>query len=157
VVVTLAVLPLALDPAFGHAAIPGMSLVGVDVGTGAGTAVGAGVAASVVGVMLVEYAALIRLGCAVTGRSIPSLARWVAVPLVVAGPVSLINPDRFYTLLLKPSLVALWLSQLVVVAVYPQFAVRRGGRKLPHVAVACGASAVMLFGLWNTVAGAAST
>ena len=55
------------------------------------------------------------------------------------------------------SLVALWLSQLIVVAVYPRFAVRHGGRTLPHVAAACGASAVMLFGLWNSVSNAAST
>jgi len=151
------VLPLALDPAFGRAAIPGMSLVSVDVGSGVATAVGIGVAASVVGVMIVEYAALVRLGHAFTGRSMPVVARWLAVPLVVAGPISLVDPDRFYELLIKPSLVALWLSQLIVVAVYPRFAVRHGGRTLPHVAAACGASAVMLFGLWNSLSNAAST
>ena len=157
VVVVLGVLPLALDPAFGRAAIPGMSLVSVDVGSAVATAVGVGVAASVVGVMIVEYAALVRLGHAFTGRSMPVVARWLAVPLIVAGPVSLINPDRFYELLIKPSLIALWLSQLIVVAVYPRFAVRNGGRPLPHVATAVGASAVMLFGLWNSVSSAAST
>jgi hypothetical protein len=156
-VVVAAVLPFALDPAFARAAIPGMSLVAVDVGSVAATAVGVGVAVSVVGVMLVEYAAVIRLGHAMTGVAVPTLARWVALPLVVAGPVSLLDPDRFYRLLLKPSLAALWLSQLVVVAVYPRFAVRRGGRRLPHVAVACAASAVMLFGLWDSMLGTAST
>ena len=156
-VVVLAVLPLALDPAFGRVAIPGMSLVSADVGSAAGTAVGLGVAASVVGVMIVEYAALVRLGHAFTGRSMPVVARWLAVPLVVAGPVSLIDPDRFYETLVKPSLVALWLSQLIVVAVYPRFAIRTGARALPHVAAACGASALMLFGLWNSVSSAGST
>ena len=156
-VVLIGVLPIALDPAFGRAAIPGMSLVAVDVDSALGTAVGAGVAASVVGVMLVEYAALVRLGHAVTGRSMPVVARWLALPLVVAGPISLINPDRFYELLIKPSLVALWLSQLIVVAVYPRFAIRNGGRPLPHVAAAVGGSAVMLFGLWNSLSSAGST
>ena len=156
-VVVIAVLPIALDPAFGRAAIPGMSLVATDVGSSAATAVGIGVAASVVGVMVVEYAALVRLGHAFTGRPMAVVARWLAVPLIVAGPVSLINPDRFYQLLIKPSLIALWLSQLIVVAVYPRVAMRRGGRPLPHVAAAVGASAVMLFGLWNSVSSAAST
>ena len=157
VVVVIAVLPLAVDPALGRAAIPGMSLVAVDVGSAAATAVGLGVAASIVGVMLVEYAALVRLGHAVTRRPMPVVARCLAIPLVVAGPVSLINPDRFYQLLLKPSLVALWLSQLIVVAVYPRFAVRNGGRPLPHAMAAVGASAVMMFGLWNSLFGAVST
>ena len=157
VVVVAAVLPLALDPAFARAAIPGMSLVGVDVGAGAATAIGLGVALSVVGVMVVEYTAVIRLGHAITGKSLSSLARWVAVPLVLAGPISLVNPDRFYNLLLKPSLAALWLSQLVVVAVYPRFAARRGGGLFPHAVVAAGASALMLFGLWNTLFSSAST
>ena len=155
--VVVAVLPFALDPAFTRAEIPGMSLVGVDIGSGVATAIGAGVAVSVVGVMLVEYTALVRLGHAITHRPMPSVARWLAVPLVVAGPVSLVDPTGFYDALIKPSLVALWLSQLIVVAVYPVFAVRNGGRRLPHVAVACGASAVMLFGLWNSVSSAAST
>jgi hypothetical protein len=105
-----------------------MSLVRVDVGAAAATAVGLGVAASVLGLMLVEYLALTRLLHVVTGRSPQRLAWWLAVPLVGAGPVSLIDPERFYADLLKPSLVALWLSQLIVVAAYPRFARRQGSR-----------------------------
>jgi hypothetical protein len=160
-VVVVAVLPLALDPAFGNAEIPGMSLVAVDVGTAAATAVGLGVAVSIVGVMLLEYAAVVRLGHAVTGRSMRRIAQWLAGALVVAAPLSLLDPERFYRDLLKPSLVALWLSQLMVVAVYPRFAGRAGrtGRfgRMPHTVVGAGASLVMLFGLWTSLTGGAAT
>jgi hypothetical protein len=156
-VVVLAVLPMAVDPAFAHAEIPGMSLVRIDVGAGAATAVGIGVAASVVGVMLVEYLALTRLLHAVTARSPQSMARWLAVPLVLAGPLSLINPDRFYADLIKPSLVALWLAQLVVVVVYPLYERRQGHLRVRHVAIGAVASAVMAFGLWSTLSSTSAT
>src|SRR5207248_5415566 len=123
--VVLAVYPLAHDPAFLHAAIPGESLVAIDVGGAAGATIGWGVAASVVGLILLEYVALTRLLRAVTRWSTTTWSRALAVPLVVAGPVSLIDPDRFYDDLLKPSLIMLWLAQLVVVAAYPVFVARR--------------------------------
>jgi hypothetical protein len=44
--------------------------------------------------------------------------RWPAAASRAAAPVTLINPERIYTGLIKPSLVALWLSQLIVFAVY---------------------------------------
>jgi amino acid transporter len=157
VLVVIAVLPMAVDPAFARADIPGMSLVRVDVGATAATAVGLGVAASVVGVMLVEYLAVTRLVHAVTARSPQVVARWLAVPLVVAGPISLINPDRFYADLLKPSLVALWLAQLVVVAVFPLYIRRRGGLRIHHVAMGAVGSAVMVFGLWSTLSSTSAT
>ena len=157
VLVVIAILPMAVDPAFARADIPGMSLVRVDVGATAATAVGLGVAASVVGVMLVEYLAVTRLVHAVTARSPQVVARWLAVPLVVAGPISLINPDRFYADLLKPSLVALWLAQLVVVAVFPLYMRRRGELRVQHVAMGAVGSAVMVFGLWSTLSSTSAT
>jgi hypothetical protein len=113
--------------------------------------------ASIVGVMLVEYLALTRLGHAVTGRSPQSVARWLAVPLVLAGPLSLVDPSRFYADLIKPSLVALWLSQLVVVAVYPMYMHRRRSLRAQHVVLGLAGSGVMLFGLWSTLSSAVAT
>ena len=156
-IVVLAVLPIAVDPAFAQAAIPGMSLVHVDVNATAATAIGLGVAASIVGVMVLEYVAVTRLVHAVSGRSTTSIARWLAVPLVAAGPISLINPNAFYDDLLKPSLVALWLSQLIVVAVYPFYARARGRIRAQHVVLAAAASGVMVFGLWSTLSSSSST
>jgi hypothetical protein len=146
-----AVFPLAANPAFVHAEIPGMSLVSVYIGHAAGVAVGVGVAASVLGVMLIEYLALTRLVHALRGTSIRTASRLVAIPLVLAGPLSLIDPEQFYRDLLKPSLLALWLSQIIVVAVFPLFIRSRGGLRARHVVLTLGAIALMVFGLYSTV------
>jgi hypothetical protein len=71
--------------------------------------------------------------------------------LVLSAPVALINPDRIYSFLIKPSLVALWLSQLIVFAVYPRFARRQHDRRLPAWALTVAASAFALYGLWVTI------
>lgn len=157
VAVVFAVLPFAVDPAFTRAPIPGMALVEVDAGHAAGVAVGLGITASVLGVMLVEYLALTRLLHALTGHTVRVTARWVAALLVTSGPVSVLNPQRFYTDLLKPSLVALWLSQLLVVAAYPRFAARRHGRRPGDALLALVAAGVTLFGLWTALAGTTGT
>ena len=151
VAVVAAVFPLAANPAFTHAEIPGVSVVGVYVGHAAGVAVGIGVAASIVGVMLVEYLALTRLLHAVRGTSIMTASRLVAIPLVIGGPLSLIDPDRFYSDLLKPSLIALWLSQIIVVAVFPLFLRARNSLRPQGIVLTLGATALMVFGLYSTL------
>ncbi|MCF3964611.1 hypothetical protein [Streptomyces fuscigenes] len=146
--VIVAVFPLAADPAFLRAPIPGMSLVRVFAGHGLAVAVGVGVAVSVVGVMLVEFLALSRLLTAATRLSLRRGTAWLAAALVVAGPVSLIDPDAFYDSLIKPSLFALWLSQLMVFAVYPRYAVRKGAHPVVSYALGAAGVAFALYGLW---------
>ena len=148
--VVATVAPLAANPAFTRAAIPGVSIAREFSGQRLAVAVGLGVAASVAGVMLVEFLALSRLLHAVTGRPTGSVIRVLAVLLVAAAPLSLINPEAIYTALLKPSLVALWLSQLLVFAVYPRFAARHGGGRLTSTALAIAASAFAVYGLYAT-------
>jgi amino acid transporter len=150
------VFPLAENPAFLHAPIPGMSVAKVFGGHGLAVTVGLGVAVSIAGVMLVEYLALSRLLHAVTTWSVRRIVVGLGVALVVVAPFSLIDPDDFYDSLLKPSLVALWLSQLIVFAVYPRFAVRHGGRRVPAGALAIVGSVFALYGLWATVHHASS-
>lgn len=155
--VVAVVFPLAANPAFTRAPIPGMAVARVFSGHTLAVAVGLGVAAGTAGVMLVEYLALSRLLHAVTARPTRSIIRVLAVPLVVAGPVSLlIDPDRFYDSMLKPSLVALWLSQLVVFAVYPRFAARHGRLRVADLALALGAVAFAVYGLYATMQHATS-
>jgi amino acid transporter len=149
--VVATVFPLAANPAFTRAAIPGMSVARVFAGHTLSVAVGLGVAASVAGVMLVEYLALSRLLHAVTARPTRSITRLLAVLLIAAGPVSLIDPERFYNDLLKPSLVALWLSQLLVFAVYPRFAARHGGHRIASITLGLGAAAFSIYGLYATL------
>ena len=119
VVIVAAVAPLAADPAITRAPIPGMAVAARFAGHGFAVTVGAGAAVSVAGVMLVEYLALRQLAGAVTSWPLRRIIIAIGTTVVMAAPVTLINPERIYTDLLTPSLVALWLSQLIVFAVYP--------------------------------------
>jgi amino acid transporter len=151
-----AVAPLAANPALAAEPIPGMSIAQRFVGHGFAVTVGVGVAASIVGVMLVEYLALSRLVSAVTAW--PS--RWVVIAIgvvvVVVAPFTLINPQAFYNALSEPSLIALWLSQLIVFAVYPMFALKRGSRMLPVWLLTAVSVAISVYGLWAVVQNSSS-
>src|SRR5205807_7669194 len=108
------------DPAFIRAEVPGVALARVDAGHAAGTVIGIGVAASIVAVLLLEGVALTRILHWSTPLSVSAWTRVLAAALVVVAPVSLaLDPGKFYDRLLKPSLVLLWIAQLVVVAVFP--------------------------------------
>ena len=156
--VLLAVLPFAHDPAFTRADVPGVALTRVDAGHAAGTVVGIGVAASIVAVLLLEGVALTRLLHWATPVSVRMWTWVLAAALVVVGPVSLaLDPDKFYDRLLKPSLVLLWIAQLIVVAVFPVYAHRHGRLRHWHLAVTAVAVALMTFGLVNTLAGSSAS
>jgi hypothetical protein len=151
VVVTLAVAPLAAAPGLLRTDIPGVSVAQQFSTTGVAQAIGIGVAVSIAGVMLCEYLALTRLVHAVSGLRLRPIAVGVGVVMVVAAAISLIDPAGFYDALLKPSLVALWISQLIVFLVYPRFAVRRGGRAVVAWPLGAAASALAVYGLVITL------
>jgi hypothetical protein len=148
--VVAAVFPLAENPAFTRAAIPGMSIAEVFSGHSLAVAIGVGTAVSIAGIMLIEYVALSRLLHAVTAWPPRTIVAALAVVLVASAPITLANPERIYNDLLKPSLVALWLSQLVVFVVYPRFAAKFGRVRPVDVALAVGASAFAIYGLYAT-------
>ena len=145
------VAPLAADPSLASAPIPGMAIAQRFVGHGFAVTVGIGVAASIVGVMLVEYLALSRLISAMTAW--PS--RWVVIAIgvlvLVFAPFTLINPQAVYNALSEPSLIALWVSQLIVFAVYPMWAAKRGSRMLPVWLLTAASVAISIYGLWEVV------
>jgi hypothetical protein len=146
-VIIACVAPLSAVPGFTRTAIPGMAVARAFGGHGLAVAVGVGVAASIAGVILVEYLALSRLAVAVTGWPLRRVILGIAVAMVVFAPVLLINPDAIYNALLTPSLAALWLSQLIVFAVYPRFAARHGQRAVPAWILAAAGSAFAVYGL----------
>jgi hypothetical protein len=151
VVIIACVAPLAGDPSFMQASIPGMAVAQRFAGHGLAVTVGIGVAVSVAGVIMVEYLAVSRLLTAMTPWPLRRILVGIGVAMVAFSPVILINPDRIYDDLITPSLVALWLSQLVVFAVYPRFAVRHGRRAVPALALALAASALAVYGLWTAI------
>jgi hypothetical protein len=86
------------------------------------------------------------------GPPVQTVLAWIAVPFVGADAISLIDPDRFYDDLIKPSLGALFVSQLVVFALFPRF--RRGPLALGAAGVA---SALAVWGLYTLFAGGATS
>jgi amino acid transporter len=111
------------------------------------TWIGVGAIVSVLGLVVAEFVALTRILHAMTGAPVRRVGVVVGAVTVAADIASLIDPQRIYHRMITPSLVALYLSQLVVFAAYGVYARRR--RRLTAVDVAavvisCG---LMLFGL----------
>jgi len=74
------------------------------------------------------------------------------VPFLALDAISLIDPDRFYDDLIKPSLGALFVSQLIVFLAFPRF--RRGTVAVVAAAVAAGLAG---WGLYTLISGSAAT
>jgi hypothetical protein len=151
VVVVLAVAPLAAAPGLTATAVPGSAVAAQFAGPGLARAVGIGVAVSIAGVILVEYVALTRLLHAVGRWPIPVVTAGLGLAFLVAAPLVLIDPEGIYTALVRPSLIALWLSQLMVFAVYPRFARRTGRRMAPAWMLSLVASGLAGYGLWVAI------
>jgi hypothetical protein len=155
-VIVLAVAPLAAAPGLLNTEIPGVSVVEQYAGVGLARAIGIGVAVSTAGVILCESFALTRLVHAVSRWRIRPITIVIAAGMVLAAPLTLIDPDGFYDTLVKPSLVALWLSQLIVFAVFPLFAIKRRQRVWPACTLSLIASAFAVYGLVTTLQQASS-
>jgi hypothetical protein len=142
----------AVDPALRSAELPGYEIAGAYSGRMLAIVVGVGAAVSVVGLIVAEYLALSRLLFAFTGVPIRRLVSWIAVPFVALDALSLIDPEWFDEHVLRPSLIALYLSQLIVFAVYPLY------RRRPFdVALAAIAFALMAWGLWRGITAPVAT
>jgi hypothetical protein len=115
-------------------------------------AVALGIAVGTLALIVAEYLALGRLIHWLHGPPLRRVLVWIAVPFIAADVLSLIDPQAFYDKLLKPSLGALFISQLLVFLVFPLF--QRGLRWLPVVAVASGLAG---WGFYMVVAGSSST
>jgi hypothetical protein len=151
-IVVLAVAPLAAAPGITRTDVPGFELTTQFASAGLARAIGVGIAVSVGGVILCEYLALTRLAAAVGGWTTRRASIIIGATMVAAAPLSLIDPNRFYDDLARPSLAALWVSQLIVFACFPLFAWRRGLRMVPACALASVASAFAIYGLWLSIA-----
>ena len=156
VVIVLAVAPLASMPGLLSTAVPGVSVAQQFASPAVAKAIGIGVAVSTAGVILAEYVALTRLIHHIGHWRIRPIAAAIGAVAILAAPISLIDPDGFYNTLLKPSEVALWVSQLIVFAAFPLFAFKRGLRMWPALALAAGASAFAVYGIVTALQAASS-
>jgi hypothetical protein len=137
--------PLAYAPeAIINAPIPGVAIAQTYAGRPLAIVVGVATATSVGILILAEYIALSRLLHHWLKLRIRVGLTVIAIPFLTADLISLTNPQGFYNQLLKPSLVALYLSQLLVFAVYPLY------RRHPLALLpAAAASALMIYGLYT--------
>ncbi|HXR11936.1 MAG TPA: hypothetical protein VN770_06560 [Gaiellaceae bacterium] len=149
----VAAIPLAAVPEqLREAAVPGAAIAQAYSGRGLAVAVGLLTAGGTLALVVAEYLALGRLLHWLHGPPLRALYAWIAVPFLALDAISLVDPDRFYDDLLKPSLGALFVSQLVVFAVFPRF--RRGALAVAAAAVASGLAA---WGLYTLIAGTSAT
>lgn len=113
--------------------------------------VGLGVAVSVAGLEIAEFLALSRLLAYLLRRRVTVVMRILVALFVAASLVALLNPKAVYAELLKPSLIALWLSQAIVVGAYPWFVRRHRKLAVGDVGLALAAAALMIYGLYAAV------
>ena len=149
----VAAIPLAAVPVeLRDAPVPGAAIAQAYSGRSLAVVVGLLTALSTLALIVAEYLALARLVHWLHGPPVRTVLYWIAVPFIAADAISLVDPARFYNDLLKVSLGALFLSQLLVFVVFPRF--RRGAAA---VALAAVASGLVLWGLYTLVFGGAST
>jgi hypothetical protein len=86
-----------------------------------------------------------------------TLLKWIAVPFVAVDALSIIDPDGFDENVLRPSLIALFVSQLIVFGVFPVYRRRRGTLTPVDVLLAAVAFALMAWGLWRAITGPVAT
>ncbi len=148
--IVFAAFPLASVPAALRGAdVPAYAIARAYGGHAFAVAAGLAAALSVLGLVFAEYAALGRLLYAMLGQPIRRSLLAIAVPFLIGDAVNLIDPQRFYEDALRPSLVALYLSQLSVFVVYPLFERARRTRLLAvSVGAAALAAAPMVYGLY---------
>ncbi len=151
--ILFAAIPFASIPAnLRNADLPGVAMAQALSGREFAVVVGLASAASVVALIVLEFLALGRLAHYFLGVGVRPALVAIGVPFLVADAVSLIGPQRFYDELLRPSLIALWISQLMVFAVFPLLWFRRRRTLVPAaVALAAVACALGGYGLYTAI------
>jgi len=94
--------------------------------------------------MAAEFLAVVNLLSFVSRMSLGKISLGISLLFLVAVSLGSFDPIRFYETLLKASLIGLLVSQLIVVAVYPNFMAKR--LKLTPTGVIVGSVAVVMYG-----------
>ena len=135
----------------GGGGLPGVDIAQAYGGRPLAVAAAPGAAASVAALIVLELLALGRLVHYLVGTPIRPTLVALAVPFVAADAISLVNPERFYNDLSQPSLIALFVSQIVVFVVYPLYRRRQPERLPAALAAATLASALAGYGLYTAI------
>jgi hypothetical protein len=131
--------------------VPGYTLAQVYGSQSFATLLLAGVAVSVGSLILAEYIALTRLANAAVGVPVRQGALGIGALFVSSSLISLLDPQGLYDHLLSASLVALYVSQILVFAAYPVWRRTLGRLSAVDVAAAIAATGLMGFGLYVAI------
>ena len=142
----------SLPDALRESAVPGAAIAQAYSGRALAVIVGLLTALGTLALVVAEYLALARLLRWLHGIPLRTSYAWIALPFLALDALSLVDPNRFYDDALKPSLGALFVSQLVVFALFPRF--RRSPAAIGAAAVASGLAA---WGLYVLITGSAAT
>jgi amino acid transporter len=154
VYLVFAIFPLAaVDPAVRGTDFTGLDAATLYAGRGFGIVVGLGAIVSVAGVIVAEYIALSRLLYSVTGVPVRRLLLYIAIPFIAIDALSVLDPDAFNEDVLRLSLTALFLAQLIVFAVYPLYRRARARLTAFDILIAAVSLALMAWGLWRAASG----
>jgi hypothetical protein len=139
-----------MPPELRSAELPGMAIADAYSSHTLAVAIGLTTVISILGIVVIEFLALGRLAHYVLGVSIRTALAVIAVPFIAIDAISLINPDKIYAQLLRPSLIALFTAQAIVFLVYPLYRRRTDPQKwLAPTVVALLAAALMIYGLYH--------
>ena len=139
-----------MPPELRSAELPGMAIADAYSSHTLAVAIGLTTVISIVGLIVIEFLALGRLANFVLGVPIRAALAAIAVPFIAVDAISLINPEGIYEQLLRPSLIALFTAQAIVFLVYPLYRRRTDPQRwLVPTAVALGAAALMIYGLYH--------
>jgi APA family basic amino acid/polyamine antiporter len=150
-----ATLAAGATPAVLGSSLPAVALARLFASTALGVAVGVVALAGIAALIVAEFVALTRLWRAMFGLPERTSAGILSALFVAADVASLAGPQRFYALTLTPSLIALFVSQIVVFAVYPLMPRVPVASRKPYTAWALAAIAVAwaVYGLVGAVNG----
>ncbi|MDE1823518.1 MAG: APC family permease [Candidatus Micrarchaeota archaeon] len=151
VVIAAVLIPAGVTQRVASDAIPGFVLAKMYSNPAFAATVGIFVLVSVIGLVLAEFFALTRLMKHMLNIELSSSVLWISGLFMLMSLASLINPYKFYDYTLQPSLIALWISQLIPVIAYPSFLKRFSRLTAVGVFAALVSAALMLYGLYTAL------
>jgi amino acid transporter len=145
--VALARVPAGLE----SGPFPGWAVAEAVGGRGLALAVATGTALSILSLVALEFVALTRLVPAMFPVKPDTAYLGVAGAFLAGSAIGLGNPGRFYDLVLPPMLIALFVSEAIVFAVFPRFRRRVATLRTSDVVAAGVATTLMIVGVWLAV------
>ncbi len=157
IAIPISQLPGSLQQSYSNSEIPGVNIVDYYSGTFYATIIGIFAIISTAGLIVAEFIAVGRVLYVMVKPDIRKINLILAGLFIIADFISIANPKAFYNDLIIPSIIALYISQLIVFVVYPLYAKKGSKISIPTISIAAVASILALAGLYIVITGLASS